>query len=108
MLGYRLKYPARFQDSRLQHLLECDNRALEPYTKIRTEGAMPELKLNIDDKFDKALQDLVNGNDEAKTKADVVQRAVATYQYFRDIPKDQKIQVVDSAGHVIESDLKVP
>jgi len=76
--------------------------------KYEPEMAMPELKLNIDDKFDKALADLVKSNDDAKTKADVVQRAVATYQYFRDIPPGQKIQVVDSTGNVIESDLKVP
>jgi hypothetical protein len=69
---------------------------------------MPELKLNIDDKFDNALTELVKNNDDAKTKADVVQRAVATYQYFRTIPPGQKIQVVDDAGNVIESDLKVP
>jgi hypothetical protein len=69
---------------------------------------MPELRLNIDDKFDQTLSDLVKSNDDAKTKADVVQRAVATYQYFRAVPPGQKIQVVDSAGNVVESDLKVP
>jgi hypothetical protein len=70
---------------------------------------MPDLKLDIDDKFDSTLKDLVDKNADAKNKADVIQRAVATYKYFRDLPPGQKIQVVDSAtGNVVDGDLKVP
>jgi uncharacterized protein YcgI (DUF1989 family) len=70
---------------------------------------MPDLKLNIDDKFDQSLSDLVKTNDEAKTKADVIQRAVATYQYLRTgLPKGSKIQVVDPSGNIVETDLQIP
>ena len=70
---------------------------------------MPELKLNIDSKFDKTLSDLVDSNDAAKTKADVIQRAVSTYQYLRtSLPKGSKIQVVDPSGAIVENDLQIP
>ena len=70
---------------------------------------MPELRFNIDNTFDKTLKDLVSTNDNAKTEADVLQRAVATYKYLRsDLPEGSKIQIVDSAGNVTESDLQVP
>lgn len=69
---------------------------------------MQELKLNVDSRFDKTLSDLVQGNDDADNKADVVQRAVATYKYFRNIPAGAKIQVVDDKGNLLVSDVAVP
>jgi hypothetical protein len=70
---------------------------------------MPDLKLNIDTKFERTLQDLVPSSSGAKNEADIVQRAVATYKYLKtDLPKGAKIQVVDDAGNTIEADLQLP
>ena len=69
---------------------------------------MTELSFNVDNKFDKTLSDLVESNDAASNKADVIQRAVATYKYFRGIPSGAKIQVVDQNGTVITPNVAVP
>lgn len=43
---------------------------------------MPRYTIDFDDNFDKTLTDLTNSTD-AKTKAEVIRRAVASYKYLK-------------------------
>ncbi len=58
---------------------------------------MARFTVNVDDKFDKTLAGLANGS----SKADVIQRAVSSYQYLiSEIPNrnsDKRISITDAA-----------
>ena len=72
---------------------------------------MPQLTLQTDEKFDSTLADLVKSNPNADSKADIVQRAVATYKFLQDAIKDNKqIQLVDSSNpaSVVNSNIQLP
>ena len=68
---------------------------------------MPRLTLDIDEKFNKTLIDLANGS----TKADVIRRAIASYQYLKSEVPDQnsgkRISITDANGK-IEKDVILP
>ena len=68
---------------------------------------MPRLTLDIDDKFNKSLTELANGS----TKAEVIRRALATYQYLKSQVPDQssgkRVSITDAAGN-IEKDVIPP
>ena len=65
---------------------------------------MNRLTFDVDDKFDKTLDDLVNDTNQLSgTKADVVRRAVATYKYLKDKEKEgNKIAITDQSGEVTQ------
>jgi hypothetical protein len=68
---------------------------------------MPRLTLDIDEKFNKNLTELAQGS----TKAEVIRRALATYQYFKSQVPDnncgKRISITDAAGN-IEKDVILP
>ncbi|MGA2352504.1 MAG: hypothetical protein ABSF70_18865 [Terracidiphilus sp.] len=68
---------------------------------------MPRLTLDIDDKFNKNLTELANGS----TKAEVIRRALATYQYLKSQVPDQssgkRVSITNAQG-VIERDVILP
>ena len=47
--------------------------------KQQRGAAVARFIVNMDDKFEKTLADLANGG----SKADVIQRAVSSYQYLK-------------------------
>jgi len=54
---------------------------------------MPRYTIDFDDNFDKALTELTNSTD-AKTKAEVIRRAVASYKYLKNQESgDSKVSV---------------
>lgn len=58
---------------------------------------MPRYTIDFDDDFDRMLSDLVK-NTDATTKADVIRRAVASYNYLKKQQRDQKdtkLRIVD-------------
>jgi hypothetical protein len=59
--------------------------------------SMPRYTIDFDDEFDKTLSELVKTTD-ATTKADVIRRAVASYNYIKKqqrTQKDSKLRIVD-------------
>jgi hypothetical protein len=68
---------------------------------------MPRLTLDIDDKFNQSLTELANGT----TKAEVIRRAVATYQYLKSQVPDQssgkRVSITDADGNV-QKDVILP
>jgi hypothetical protein len=55
---------------------------------------MPRYTIDIDENFDKVLNELVNTTDST-TKADVIRRAVASYKYLKDnTAEGQKVSIV--------------
>ena len=59
--------------------------------------SMPRYTIDFDDEFDKTLSELVKTTD-ATTKADVIRRAVASYNYIKKQQrrqKDSKLRIVD-------------
>jgi hypothetical protein len=68
---------------------------------------MPRLTLDIDEKFNKNLTELARGT----TKADVIRKALASYQYLKSQVPDQnsgkRISITDAAGN-IEKDVILP
>jgi hypothetical protein len=58
---------------------------------------MPRYTIDFDDDFDKMLGDLVK-NTDATTKAEVIRRAVASYNYLKKQQREQhdtKLRIVD-------------
>ncbi len=68
---------------------------------------MPRFTIDVDDKFNDVLNELAKGT----TKADVIRRAVASYQYLKSetaAPADgRRISITDSAGN-IQKDVVLP
>jgi hypothetical protein len=68
---------------------------------------MPRFTIDIDDRFDETLTKLANGG----SKADVVRRAVQTYNYLKhEVPNDQtmkRVSITNTDG-VIEKDVLLP
>jgi hypothetical protein len=71
------------------------------------EDSMPRLTLDIDEKFNNNLTQLAQGS----TKAEVIRRALATYQYLKSQVPDQnsgkRISITDADGN-IEKDVILP
>lgn len=61
---------------------------------------MPRFTIDIDDKFDETLNKLANGG----SKADVIRRAVASYQYLKsevpDTQSEKRVSITDKDGKV--------
>ena len=58
---------------------------------------MPRFTIDFDDEFDKTLSELVKSTD-ARTKAEVIRRAVASYSYIKKQQrqnKDAKLRILD-------------
>ena len=53
---------------------------------------MPRYTIDFDDTFDKTLNDLMKDTD-ARTKAEVIRRAVASYKYLKSQDNDAKVSV---------------
>jgi hypothetical protein len=53
---------------------------------------MPRYTIDFDDTFDKTLTDLMKSSG-AKTKADVIRRAVASYKYLKNEEGEGKVSV---------------
>ncbi len=68
---------------------------------------MPRFTIDIDDKFNDVLSELAKGT----TKADVIRRAVASYQYLKAETSNQdsgkRISITDAAGN-IQKDVVLP
>ena len=68
---------------------------------------MPRFTIDVDDKFNDVLSELAKGT----TKADVIRRAVASYQYLKsetDAPAaGRRISITDAAGN-IQKDVVLP
>jgi hypothetical protein len=68
---------------------------------------MPRLTLDIDDKFNKNLTEMAIGS----TKAEVIRRALASYQYLKSQVPDQssgrRVSITDAQGN-IERDVILP
>lgn len=68
---------------------------------------MPRLTLDIDDKFNKNLTEMAKGT----TKAEVIRRALASYQYLKAQVPDQssgkRVSITDALGN-IERDVILP
>ena len=68
---------------------------------------MPRLTLDMDDKFNKNLTEMARGT----TKAEVIRRALATYQYLKSHVPDQssgkRVSITDLQGN-IERDVILP
>lgn len=67
------------------------------------EYATERLTVNIDDKFSKTLIELANGG----SKADVIQRVVASYQYLKsEVPNEglgKHVSITDATGKVLQN-----
>ncbi len=61
---------------------------------------MPRFTIDVDDKFNDTLSSLAQGT----TKADVIRRAVASYQYLKsEVPTastERQISITDASGKV--------
>jgi metal-responsive CopG/Arc/MetJ family transcriptional regulator len=70
-------------------------------------GAMTRFTIDIDDQFNKTLESLANGG----SKADVVRRAVQTYNYLKhEVPNnqtDKRVSITNVASN-IEKDILLP
>jgi len=68
---------------------------------------MPRFTIDIDDQFNDTLTSLANGGN----KADVIRKAVASYQYLKsEVPNGQsekRISITDSEGNV-QKDVILP
>jgi hypothetical protein len=71
------------------------------------EAAMPRFTIDIDDKFNDTLTSLANGG----SKADVIRKAVASYQYLKsEVPNsqsDKRVSITDASGN-IQKDVILP
>lgn len=69
--------------------------------------SMPRFTIDIDDQFNNTLTSLANGG----SKADVIRRAVASYQYLKSqVPNsqsDNRISITDVNGNV-QKDVILP
>ena len=67
---------------------------------------MPRFTVDLDDKFDSILTELVKTT-AATTKADVIRRAVASYKYLKDNTKDgEPVSIVDKNN--VAKDVMLP
>lgn len=68
---------------------------------------MPRFTIDIDDKFNDTLNSLANGG----SKADVIRKAVSSYQYLKsevpDSSSQNRISITDSKG-VVQKDVVLP
>ena len=67
---------------------------------------MPRFTIDIDDQFNETLNKLANGG----SKADVIRRAVASYQYLKsEVPANgpNRLSITDSNG-VVKKDVVLP
>jgi len=68
---------------------------------------MPRFTIDIDDKFNDTLTGLANGG----SKADVIRKAVASYQYLKsEVPNsqsDKRVSITDASGN-IQKDVILP
>jgi hypothetical protein len=68
---------------------------------------MPRFTIDIDDQFNDTLTNLANGGN----KADVIRKAVASYQYLKsEVPNGQsekRISITDADGNV-QKDVILP
>lgn len=68
---------------------------------------MPRFTIDIDDKFNDTLTSLANGG----SKADVIRKAVASYQYLKsEVPNsqsDKRVSITDASGN-IQKDVILP
>jgi len=64
---------------------------------------MARFTVNTDERFEKTLADLANGG----SKADVIQRAVATYQYLKNEVSNEnsgkRVSITDASGKVLQN-----
>lgn len=61
---------------------------------------MPRYTIDFDNTFDDTLKDLMKSTD-AKTKADVIRRAVASYKYLKSQEtSDKKVSIKGKDGKV--------
>jgi len=63
---------------------------------------MPRLTLDVDEKFNDNLTQLAAGT----TKAEVIRRALASYQYLKSqVPDngcDKRVSITDAAGNILK------
>ena len=68
---------------------------------------MPRFTIDIDDQFNETLNKLANGG----SKADVIRRAVSSYQYLKSEVPDangpNRLSITDSNG-VVKKDVVLP
>ena len=68
---------------------------------------MPRFTIDIDDKFNDTLTSLANGS----SKAEVIRKAVASYQYLKsEVPNaqsDKRVSITDANGNV-QKDVILP
>jgi len=68
---------------------------------------MQRFTIDIDDQFNKTLTDLANGS----SKADVIRKAVATYNYLKtEVPNQEsgkRVSITDAGGKV-QKDVILP
>ena len=67
---------------------------------------MPRMTFDMDDKFNQTLSDLAQGT----TKAEVIRRAIASYQYLKSEVGGhtrKRISITDAAGN-IQKDVVLP
>jgi len=68
---------------------------------------MPRYTIDFDDSFDQTLNELTKTTD-AKTKADVIRRAVASYKYLKSNGSgDNKVSITNKDGKVLK-DIVLP
>jgi hypothetical protein len=72
------------------------------YSRITAGGTMPRLTLDVDEKFNDNLTRLAAGT----TKAEVIRRALASYQYLKsqvpDHSGDKRISITDATGSILK------
>lgn len=63
---------------------------------------MPRLTLDIDEKFNKNLTELAKDT----TKADIIRKALASYQYLKSQVPDQssglRVSITDAEGNIVK------
>lgn len=74
---------------------------------MQQEVDMPRFTIDIDDQFNKTLENLATGS----SKADVIRRAVQTYSYLKnEVPSQEtskRVSITDTNG-TIEKDVILP
>lgn len=69
---------------------------------------MPRFTIDIDDQFNKTLENLATGS----SKADVIRRAVQTYSYLKsEVPNQEtkrRVSITDATNGTIEKDVILP
>lgn len=64
---------------------------------------MPRFTIDVDDKFNDVLTELAKGG----SKAEVIRKAIATYQYLKsEVPSmqsDKRVSVTDAEGNILHN-----